>query len=215
MTIRVPREQWAAVAQPGELDWWLNKPWSGAQLDADTEKLWRGFGFTPDQFAGKTILSIGCGPTVHERWFKGAQLVCIDPLADEYRKLSWHNLGAAVAVHSFAAEVLIPELRGRADAVFSINALDHAYDFGACAWNIHAYLKPGALAFLSIDLHPTYGAAVHPLHMDRREAEAVYSGVGLLIDRHTEKLGAWLPVHGLERLGYGDGTAHSWWLTRE
>jgi SAM-dependent methyltransferase len=201
MTTAIPREKWAAEAQPGEREWWrANMPapegieaCAAAEFAAD---------FGQREFDGKTIMDIGCGPTVLTGWFTGAEIVAVDPLADSYRGLLGNRLGLAAKVYAQPAEILIPELVEKADAVFSVNALDHAFDLGACLWNIAAYLKPSGLAFIDVDLHPGWGDSKHPLRMSRREVESAFNRNGLCIEWHKKSA------------PHGDGDGHVWLLRK-
>jgi 2-polyprenyl-3-methyl-5-hydroxy-6-metoxy-1,4-benzoquinol methylase len=201
--ITVSREKWKRDAQAGELDWWMKNPWSDKDQRAFATKLWLSFGLKHHDFMGKTIVDVGCGPTVQSAWFAGARLVGVDPLANEFRsKVTWNHLDQLSELYAQPGEVLIRELVGTADAVVSINALDHAYDLGACLWNIAAYMKPTAAAYLHIDLHPGWGNRCHPLQMSRLEVERAFNQNGLGIDWH--------------RAGesHGDGEGHKWILRK-
>jgi SAM-dependent methyltransferase len=199
--LAIAREKWAAEAQPGELEWWYTNMPTIEATEAQAQREF-GFDFLRREFDGKTIMDIGCGPTVLTGWFAGAEIVAVDPLAEVYRTLSGNRIALAANVYTQPAEVLIPAMIGRADAVFSVNALDHAYDFGACLWNIAAYLKPSGLAFIDVDIHPSWGDSKHPLRMSRREVELSFNQNGLCIEWHKAAT------------AHGDGDGHVWLLRK-
>lgn len=219
----VDRDSWAHVAQPGELGWWTQKydaqgfrPGQERQpLEAHTEGLWRHHGFDPEQFRGHVLIDLGCGPSVHGVWFQGLkQLIAIDPLASEYRQnVAWNRLGQAQEVHARPAEDMIPTLKGTANAVVSINALDHGYNLPESVRNLAAYLKPRGVAFLSFDIHAR-GDDLHQMALTPEYCEQVFKDAGLCIEKHTTGLDGWADTPDRPRKAYGGGLAHSWWLRK-
>jgi len=213
----VTADFWATVSQPGELRYQVSRP-VPPQAPGPFTFLGR-FEFESEQFRGATVVDIGCGPILHSSWFSGAELVALDPLANEYRvHVPWNRLDLAKEVYSCPAEELVPGLVGRADAVVSINALDHGYDFRLAVSNVAAYLRPGAIAFLSFDLHDQ-ADDLHPLVLSREFCESAFADAGLCVERHSEGLKGnedQPGQPGQPRRSYGShGTAHHWWLRKE
>lgn len=209
---RVPVEQWRDVAQAGELQWWINK--ASGDRDAYTEGLWCRLGFDRAGFDGLRVMDVGCGPTVQSRWFHGADIVALEPLADSYmQNVPWHNLGCAKAVYSVPAEQMVEEERGKIDVVLSINALDHAHDFYDVIKNISAYLKPHGLAFLSFDMHEA-GDHLHPMALTVPYCEECYDSHGFAIHKRAVGIRGWLDTWSAPRGSYGGGLAYHWWLQK-
>jgi ubiquinone/menaquinone biosynthesis C-methylase UbiE len=84
------------------------------------------FGLTRDDYRGKSVLDIGCGPMGSLEWADIArERVGLDPLADHYRNL----VGRAHAmIYVAAPSEAIPYEDGHFDVVTSFNSLDHVDD---------------------------------------------------------------------------------------
>lgn len=84
------------------------------------------FGLTREDYRGKAILDVGCGPMGSLEWADIArERVGLDPLADHYRNL----VGRAHAMTYVAApSEAIPYNDGHFDVVTSFNSLDHVED---------------------------------------------------------------------------------------
>lgn len=84
------------------------------------------FGLTAEDYAGRALLDIGCGPCGSLEWAKEArERVGLDPLADEYRKLA-HDRQAMT--YCAASSEAIPYPNGHFDSVSTFNCLDHVDD---------------------------------------------------------------------------------------
>lgn len=198
----VELQAWRGEMQPGELKWHIRRgPFDLVQFSAET---WRHFGFAQDAFAGKTLIDLGAGPTFHGAWFSGVKrLIAIDPLADGYRDhCPWHRLGLANEVYVVPAEHRITALVGQADALVSINALDHGYDFALAAANIAAYLRPGGTAFISVDVHDS-ADVLHQMILTAEFCEGCFAAAELVIERHETGR------------PHGFGVAHRWFLRKK
>lgn len=220
--LRIDPAEWEDIAQNGELQYWQDHASSAQSAEERSGHLWQIFGFGKDEFRGKTIVDIGAGPLVRSTWFRGAELIAVDPLIDGYAELEWPFLDRCRATFSSAAEDYVPQLSGRADVVVSLNALDHAHDFARIVRNIADYLRGDGLAFLSFDCHPDEDP-LHQMTAEPWECEAAFAEAGLEIRKHTTGLGDWFsggdddsePMPGRRSYGlWDDGTAHNYWLTK-
>jgi len=111
------------------------------------------FGLATADFAGKTVLDIGCGPRGSLEWADMVkERVGLDPLADEYLKL-----GAARHKMKYvkAPSERIPFSDGYFDIVTCLNALDHVDDLDATIAEVKRVTRPGGLFLLSTEIdHP-------------------------------------------------------------
>jgi SAM-dependent methyltransferase len=201
----IDRAQWAESAQPGELGFHVRNTgfrgddavWSKA-IDTD----WRAAGFEPDGWKGKRILDVGAGSRLRSLWFEGADVIVLEPLAEQFRaEVPWNDYDQAEAVYAVPGEELVPELEGTIDLVVSINALDHGYDIAESVRNIKRYLKPDGEAFLSFDMHdePDY---MHPLVLSNELMLGIYADAGF----EVVKVEPARRYHGAE----GPGAFHYW-----
>lgn len=80
------------------------------------------FGLTAAGYAGKKILDIGCGPCGSLEWADmTAERVGLDPLADDYRRLT----GKQKMSYCCAPSEAMPYADGYFDSVSTFNSLDH------------------------------------------------------------------------------------------
>ena len=202
------REQWLNESQEGEFQWHLNdrKRRAPEQWMKRNGRLLDHFGFSPSQFAGKTVLDLGAGSRLRTKYFEGATIIAIEPLADRYRaEIPWCDLDDAAEVYSAPAEERIASCADRADLVLSVNVLDHCYDFATIIENVHTYVKSDGLVFFSFDKHEK-ADAMHPLELDEKICEEIFSRQGFRIERATQGTGGVLPAntygHGPYCLNY-------------
>lgn len=201
-------EEWRQVHQEFELEFHRRNEFR--QTDAfvyETELLFSSFGFYKDQYVGKTILDIGAGSRLRGKYFHGARLIALEPLADKFmQEILWCDLKDAAEVISQPAEVLVPSLIDAADFIFSINVLDHCFDFRKIVENIYRYLKPAGTAFLSFDSH-FHRSTGHPLILTERICTDIFRQCGFMIVEFQRGFPpAFLEYHG--RNGY-DGKSDS------
>jgi SAM-dependent methyltransferase len=108
------------------------------------------FGLTKEDYRGKRVLDIGCGPRGSLEWADVAQQrVGLDALADDYKR----ELGASrhrMEYCSAGAEK-IPFAAGHSDIVTCLNALDHVDDIAASIREIKRVTKRGGLFLLSVE----------------------------------------------------------------
>jgi hypothetical protein len=200
-------EAWAGSAQDQEFAFHEVNTWRRSErFTPDSARLWEYFGFRAEQFVGQVIVDVGAGSKLRTRYFEGARIMAVEPLADRYRTLDFCDLQIAEACFPVPGEALVPELVGVADVVLSINALDHGYDFDAAIRNIAAYLKLGAPAFLSFDLHEK-ADAMHPLVLTEESCRATFAAAGLTVTRVMEGVGPF-------GTNYGHGAAVDFWLLK-
>ena len=175
---------------------------------AQTDRLFRYFGFQPDDYAGKTVVDVGAGSMLRTKFFRDARLVVVEPLADRFlAEIKTTDLRDADEVHSRPAEQLVESLVGTADLVMSINVLDHCYDFEKIARNIGLYVKPDGVAFLSFDMHAE-ADEMHPLSLTEETCTPLFANAGLSIEKLTTGVGD--SLGGPQTYGHGPYTLNYW-----
>ena len=111
---------------------------------AETKKLFYWWEYSRSAFEGKVVVDLGAGSKLRSKYFEGARLIAIEPLADRYLQgIKWCDLKDAEETYSVPAEELVPQVKGRADFVMCINVLDHVYNPDRALANARAYLKKG------------------------------------------------------------------------
>lgn len=184
-------KRWQRKAQTGELAFHRRDTWRPSDNFATrTALLFERFGFRSDQFAGKTVIDVGAGSKLRTKFFQDAQLIVIEPLADQFRaEISWSDIADAKEVFSVPAEEYVAACEGRGDLVISINALDHCFDFAKIIANLARYVSADGLMFLSFDKHDKTDA-MHPLSLNEQICQKVFQDCGLSIERATTGFGA-------------------------
>jgi 2-polyprenyl-3-methyl-5-hydroxy-6-metoxy-1,4-benzoquinol methylase len=197
---------WKREAQEGEFFFHLKDQWRQTPDFMDqTRRLFGHFGFSPDAYVGKRIIDLGAGSKLRTKYFVGAKIVAIEPLADRFMKeIPWCDLAEADRVHSKPAEERVAECVAAADLVVSVNVLDHCYDFEGIVENIEAYLKADGLAFLSFDQHDE-ADEMHPLRLTGEICERIFALKGLAVEKRSKGAGEILQTYG-----HGDYCLNYW-----
>jgi SAM-dependent methyltransferase len=109
------------------------------------------FGLSRDDYAGKRILDIGCGPRGTLEWASGAaERVGLDPLADRYAEEFGIDRHAMSYVAAGAEDIPFPD--GHFDIVTAFNALDHVDDIDATMAEMTRVARVGALALVLVEV---------------------------------------------------------------
>lgn len=142
------------------------------------------FGLSPEFYAGKRVLDIGCGPRGSLEWADMTlERFGLDPLADEYLKLgaSDHKMKYIKG----CAESM-PFDDGFLDVVCSFNSLDHVVDEQATIKEIARITKPGGLFLLLTELNhePT---PTEPILLTWEITRSFTEYFDILDERHYER----------------------------
>lgn len=145
------------------------------------------FGLTRDDYRGKKVLDIGCGPRGSLEWADmAAERVGLDPLAESYRTLGADRHKMTYVAASSDA---IPFPDGQFDVVCSFNSLDHVDDLEATIAEIGRVTAPGGLFLLLTDVnHPP--TVCEPVSFSWDIVEPFCQAFVLLRQAHYEKKAA-------------------------
>ena len=109
------------------------------------------FGLGLEDYRGRRILDVGCGPRGSLEWATtAAEAVGVDPLADRYRTLQIREQRMTY-VNAYAEKM--PFGNSRFDDVFCFNALDHTADFRRAIKEIARVLRPGGRFLLITEVN--------------------------------------------------------------
>jgi len=136
-----------------ELRYWKQRKADEGALTNDHYKVFftDHFGLTDDDYQGKTVLDIGCGPRGSLEWATMAnRTIGLDPLAEQYLKL-----GADKHRMEYLSEPseAIPLPDASCDIVCSFNSLDHVDDLMQSIAEIKRVTKPGGHFLLLLELN--------------------------------------------------------------
>jgi len=210
--LKTNRGVWEKYAQVGELDFHKKHTWRRTnEFMERSGKLFEFYGLNKGNYVGKTVIDLGAGSRLKSKYFSGARVIAIEPLAEQYMaEIEWCDLGQAQALYARPAEEKIIDLIGEADLLISINVLDHCFDFEKVTENIRDYLKPDGLAFLSFDKHDV-ADKMHPLELNETICEQVFIRQGLKIVKFNMGFGGLLGDK--QTYGFGD-YCMNYWLKR-
>ena len=206
---RITREDWRVQAQEGEFAFHAADQWRRTDdFMAQTVALFDHFGFHRDGYAGKVVIDLGAGSKLRTLYFREAELIAIEPLADRFMAdVDFCDLDQAAAVYSLPAEDRIDACVGRADLLVSINVLDHCFDFATILGNVRAYLKDDGLAFLSFDMHEE-ADEMHPLELTEEVCSRLFAEAGLAIEKQSRGFGDVLG--DIQTYGHGPYCLNYW-----
>jgi 2-polyprenyl-3-methyl-5-hydroxy-6-metoxy-1,4-benzoquinol methylase len=145
-----------AYKRRSELSYWATcfKAEQGAFSHAHYESLFTTvYGLTRNDYQGKKVIDIGCGPRGSLEWATmAAERVGLDPLASKY-------LGLRAKRHEMkyvnASAESIPFPEGYFDIVTCLNALDHVDDLQQSIAEIKRITRAGGFFLLSVEIdHP-------------------------------------------------------------
>lgn len=206
------REEWQKNAQKGEFEFHKTNTWRQTESFMEqTRALFRYFGYGENDYQDKVVLDLGAGSKLRSKYFQGAKIVALEPMADDcLREIAWCDLKDAWKLFSLPAEDRIDELVETVDFAFSINVLDHCYNFDAIIANLFQYLKPGATAFLSFDAHYITND-MHPLILTEEICSKIFKDAGFSIDKVSKGFdGDFLKMMQVPHYGHGNYCLNYW-----
>jgi SAM-dependent methyltransferase len=148
----LPKVVQRAAKRRSEAGYWMKrKAIEGNLKNSHYESFYTGyFGLSRDDYRGKRVLDIGCGPRGSLEWCEvAAECVGLDPLVDDYRALGidQHRMS-----YINARSEKIPYPDGYFDIVTSFNSLDHVEDPEKSLAEIERVLKSGGRFLLAVEV---------------------------------------------------------------
>ena len=144
-------EAWHKIHQPFEIGWWKEQLAQGHSADPEHPARWDEVREWIEPRGD--ILDIGSGPRP-----PFAPCTVIDPLADEYRKITPPEWWEGVKSYALPAENRVLDLK--ADTIICWNCLDHTIGWRDILDNMLAYGRPGATFAVATDFWPPFDG--HP-----------------------------------------------------
>jgi SAM-dependent methyltransferase len=176
-----------------ETDWWgVEPPPEEIRLPEDGSRLWQTvaierlharypycaeeLGVALDDFAGKRILEIGCGPLLPILQFERCERHGLDPLMAAFADAGWpiYDLDARM-LQGYGERMPYPD--GYFDGVICRNALDHVDDVAAVGREIARVLKPGGRFLGAVEYHPPTREEPHQL--DDEAMVSLFAGLDM------------------------------------
>jgi 2-polyprenyl-3-methyl-5-hydroxy-6-metoxy-1,4-benzoquinol methylase len=122
------------------------------------------FGMTRDNYRGKRVLDIGCGPRGSLEWADmAAQRVGLDPLVKKYKDL---GIDQHAMEYVCSPSEKIPFSDGHFDTVTSLNSLDHVNDLDTSLSEIARVLRHNGVFLLLVEVNhkptTTEPVTIHP-----------------------------------------------------
>ncbi len=187
--VRYLRRLWTKITQPiflaieprrykqhSELAYWKGRFRAEKRVlgNAHFEALYTTvYGLTPEDYKGKKVLDIGCGPRGSLEWATmAAERVGLDPLVSDYLRLG-ADRHSMKYVEAPSEKIPFPD--GHFDIVTCLNALDHVDDLEQTMAEIKRVTRKGGLFLVSVEIdHPPSGTepiSISESDMDRFRPE--------------------------------------------
>lgn len=131
-----------------------------------------------DYFKGMRILDVGCGPLGHNLDFTDCEIVGLEPLVDEYRRVGY-PCDHIEYVKAHAEDMPFDD--GEFDAVISVNAIDHVDDFEQSIKEIERVCK----GIIRVECHYHPAQVCEPLELTYERVRSAFSpNVECLMERN-------------------------------
>ena len=153
MVAASPRWVRLGVKGQAEIDFWADRAASEGTLSHDhyREFYTSYFGLTEEDYRGRKVLDVGCGPRGSLEWASMAtERVGLDPLVGQYRAL---GIDRHAMQYVEAPAEKMPFEAGRFDIVTSFNSLDHVDDLAEALGEVHRVLKTGGRFLLITEVN--------------------------------------------------------------
>jgi 2-polyprenyl-3-methyl-5-hydroxy-6-metoxy-1,4-benzoquinol methylase len=193
---------WHSKSQKGEMDFHRTNQWRRSeQFLSDSRALFLEFGLERDSLKDLSILDFGAGSRLRTLFFDGPrELVALEPLARKYvREIPWCDLDQAHELYAVPGEKKVPALVGRFEVAFSINVLDHVYDWKRTLKNNLEYLRNDGALVLSVDSHSKTDP-LHPLILTEEMIRGEASRLGFWVVDSVSRSHPYHPGLGGRRL---------------
>ena len=151
------------------------------------------FELTRDDYAGKRVLDIGCGPRGSLEWADTAlERVGLDPLVNRYRDL---GIDQHQTTYVEAGAEAIPFPDGHFDIAAAFNALDHVDDADAAIAELTRVTRAGGIGLVIVEVNheptPTEPQSLEWDILDRFTGWEVVMERRTGIDARHDVYGSW------------------------
>lgn len=211
--LAVRKMMWRRFRQNGEFNFHKNQAWRPKEdFLTEVSGILEHLGYGRNQFGGQIVLDVGAGSQLLTRFFEGAYIIAIEPLADKFlTELDWCELKDADEVYSVPAEQRLRNLVEQVDFVVCINVLDNCFDPPSVLKNIHEYLRSGGKACISVDCHLDRDP-MHPHIMSEISLVQMSHDTGFTVEKVMNGLG---DVYPEDKLGFGSSDTVTLFLSKQ
>lgn len=145
----------------------------------------------------EAILDAGCGPAGIFMVLEGKPLMAVDPLLGQYQdQLDHFDPSAYPKVQFHDASLEEFQAPQKLDIIFCCNVINHVADLNLSLDRLCAWLKPGGILILSVDVHNYKalkklfrlipGDILHPHQHDLADYQSMLRERGLRIEKTTQ-----------------------------
>jgi len=143
-------------------------------------------------FTGKTVVDIGSGPFPSMAVLNKCNILSLDPLINDYRKMGYMiNVPNNTYLQCDSENICLPD--NSVDLIVSVNALDHVNNFEKTCLEMKRILKPSGKIRLHLHYHPSTKS--EPIELtDERVLAAIGRDLKMIkISESRKKYGYSLP----------------------
>ncbi len=124
----------------------------------------KAFPDTAISFSQARVLEVGSGPVGITAYLDAAERYAVDPLCDFYTTQSELIVNRNPNVKYICSKGESLDFDSTSmDLVIIENVIDHVQNMNDVVREIHRVLKPGAVLFLTVNVHPVWGALLHEI----------------------------------------------------
>ena len=156
------KSYWESEAKKIEKDKLRGLSWYQWRSDNLMSMIAKAFPSNPPSLVNASVLEIGSGPVGLIAFLEASTRIAIDPLCEFYSTqpalVEYRN--PDVKYENVKGEH-IPYEDESFDMIIIENVIDHVENAGGVMEEIFRLLKPGGVLYLTVNLHPPWGAFLH------------------------------------------------------
>jgi len=164
--IKIIKDASYKKVKKAELNWWKIKGVTrGKKHYPLYEKI---FQFNRFDFTNKVLTDVGAGMYPIHLEFNARRKILIDPLVNEYNKISGFLQDQSVEYYESFKEVEHGD-EGLSDVIFCFNCIDHVEDPALLIEEIHNNLKKSGVLFIYSHIGNPLGGPSHPHNLSKSD----------------------------------------------